>query len=325
MPTYAETIETFLDEMRGFRSEHTRRNYRRALDLFCQYAQKPRDSLGAADVAVLVRFAQWLLDEHGLAPATVRLYLSACRQYFEWLGVHDHLPPAFPLPKALKALANKLKSGGVFRVDRRPPEPPEGIEQVIHFYDNLPMPPTLEGKPDRAGRWGLERLRNCALLRCLAESGRRISEVLSLRAGDFPPAAFEGNKVWRVEVEGKGGHKYYLRFLRALPHIERYILARGEIGEGAALFVAHSKRYDDQPLSRFAAWKIVDEARRALGLPRIHPHDFRHWRATVLVNAGEPLDVVQDFLGHRSVETTRAYQRRTGRRGGRSVALALTP
>jgi integrase len=56
---------------------------------------------------------------------------------------------------------------------------------------------------------------------------------------------------------------------------------------------------------------VVDAARRALGLPSMHPHDFRHYRATQLVNAGEPLDVVQDYLGHRSVETTRAYYART--------------
>ncbi len=52
-------------------------------------------------------------------------------------------------------------------------------------------------------------------------------------------------------------------------------------------------------------------AARGLALRPIHPHDLRHWRATQLVNAGQPLDVVQDYLGHQSVETTRAYYART--------------
>jgi len=56
---------------------------------------------------------------------------------------------------------------------------------------------------------------------------------------------------------------------------------------------------------------VVQRAARALGLRSITPHDFRHWRATQLINAGTPLDVVQDYLGHRSVETTRAYYAHT--------------
>jgi len=56
---------------------------------------------------------------------------------------------------------------------------------------------------------------------------------------------------------------------------------------------------------------VVRQASRALGLGNISPHDFRHWRATQLINAGYPLDVVQDYLGHRSVETTRAYYAHT--------------
>ena len=60
-------------------------------------------------------------------------------------------------------------------------------------------------------------------------------------------------------------------------------------------------------MSRQSAWAVVNGARRALGLGRIHPHDFRHWRATALVNAARRLDVVQNNLGHRSVKTTRAY------------------
>jgi integrase len=44
-----------------------------------------------------------------------------------------------------------------------------------------------------------------------------------------------------------------------------------------------------------------------LGLPHIHPHDFRHWRATQMLQEGVPIDQVQRFLNHRSIRTTQLY------------------
>jgi site-specific recombinase XerD len=309
MAYYEQTRDTFLDEM--VRTHHTIDTYRRGINLFIEFAPKPLAQLSGPDKAILVKFTQWLLDECNLSPASTKLYLSACRRWFEWMSVNDHLPNAFPLAKALWSLSDAL-AGSTFRTDRRPPEPPEGIEQVIAYYDHTKMPSKLAVKPDpdRVERWALETLRNRALMHCLAESGGRISEVLSLRAGDFPAQAFEDSKVWRVDVKGKGGHSYYLRFRESLDYVKVYLNKRGA-ADAESLFVAHSKRYEDRTLTRQAAWHVVDRARKALGLPRIHPHDFRHYRATQLVNAGVPLDIVQDYLGHKSVETTRAYYART--------------
>jgi hypothetical protein len=39
----------------------------------------------------------------------------------------------------------------------------------------------------------------------------------------------------------------------------------------------------------------------------LHAHSLRHYAAEQLLNAGAGLEVVQDFLGHESPETTRAY------------------
>lgn len=318
MATYAEAREQFLAEL--VRKPNTIRNYRRALTLFAgdhddppHFNPTPLPHIGPEQRAILSRFIQWLLDARNLAPGTVKLYASAVRRWFQWMGVNDYFPDGFPLAKALWALDDAL-AGSTFRISRRPPEPPEGIEQVIVYYESAEYAAELHArlseKPKLAPRLMLEMLRNRALLRALAETGGRISEVLSLRAGDFPAQAFEGD-VWRVRVYGKGGNAYYLRFLRSLPYIEAYLEAREEVRDNDPLFVAHSKRYAGQALSRQAAWLVVDQARRALGLGRIHPHDFRHYRATQLVNAGEPLDVVQEYLGHKSVETTRGYYAHT--------------
>lgn len=45
----------------------------------------------------------------------------------------------------------------------------------------------------------------------------------------------------------------------------------------------------------------------SLGLPGLRRHDLRHAGATWFANAGVPIHVVSDILGHASVETTRAY------------------
>ena len=50
-----------------------------------------------------------------------------------------------------------------------------------------------------------------------------------------------------------------------------------------------------------------DELVASLGWPGLRRHDLRHASATWFANAGIPIHVVGDILGHASVETTRAY------------------
>ncbi|MDM4764293.1 tyrosine-type recombinase/integrase [Galbitalea sp. SE-J8] len=44
-----------------------------------------------------------------------------------------------------------------------------------------------------------------------------------------------------------------------------------------------------------------------LGLPNLKRHGLRHTGATWLADSGVPLHVLQQILGHRSIETTRLY------------------
>jgi site-specific recombinase XerD len=73
------------------------------------------------------------------------------------------------------------------------------------------------------------------------------------------------------------------------------------------LFVSHDPRYEGSRMSRIVAWRVVHRAAQALGLAHISPQDFRHWRALQLINVGYPLEKIQELLGHRSIDTIRAF------------------
>ncbi|HEY3156290.1 MAG TPA: tyrosine-type recombinase/integrase, partial [Candidatus Eisenbacteria bacterium] len=60
--------------------------------------------------------------------------------------------------------------------------------------------------------------------------------------------------------------------------------------------------------SRMGYWKLLDRYRRAAGIDQpVSPHTLRHSCATHLLEGGCDLRVVQEVLGHRSIETTRIY------------------
>jgi integrase/recombinase XerD len=87
----------------------------------------------------------------------------------------------------------------------------------------------------------------------------------------------------------------YLDFARA-----HFLRDRGE----RALFLTRLGRR----FTRMGYWKLLERYRRAAGIERpISPHTLRHTCATHLLEGGCDLRVVQEFLGHRSIETTRIY------------------
>jgi site-specific recombinase XerD len=292
-------------------------------------AEKPLHLLGSEtqDVNLLAWFVNFIgkearsdkrrsqkkSKEDALEASTVRLYGQAVITWFSFLADELLLPDAFSSKAAIARAQRRLRTYVPASEARdSAPEPPEGIEKLIHVFDSPSNVPSLPLKEQQ--RLMLETLRNKALVYALADSGARISEVLRLSAEDVRRARVNHQGIWSVEVRGKGrgrhGRMVTLRFTSpTLSAMRDYLSIRKDPGV-ASLFVSHAKtrpKYRGTPLSPNAAWRIIRKAAEDLGLPQIHPHDFRHWRATQMLLEGVPIDQVQRYLNHRSLRTTQLY------------------
>ena len=143
--------------------------------------------------------------------------------------------------------------------------------------------------------------RNLAMIEVLYSSGIRISELcgLDLSSIDYVRGT--------LRVIGKGDKERTvplgepaLDSLRS--YIEKY---RGELVRelsGSAVFLgARGKRIDSR-----TARDVVYEATSAVGL-HMGPHGLRHSAATHLLEGGADLRIVQEILGHSSLQTTQIY------------------
>jgi site-specific recombinase XerD len=325
------------------RSEHTLSAYARAIDLFFVFLADRNDKNGllplqqqtftlaseidpasicADDTPILHHFAEWLQhepltpilkqDKRPYALSTVELRVAGVQHWLQFMEDQGWLGSGFSVDEAANAVHISLKAQHKTKI--KAVSPVEHLDQVVQYYDVQKPPKSLQKSdvdPERRERWELKRLRNRAILHCLAETGGRVSELLSLNVGMLATAIREKRPAVTIDVLGKGGHFYQVTLKTALPAVRDYVqrrrvdLSSMEVEE-MPVFISHDPRYDGARMGRVVAWRVVRRAAQANGMPDVSPHDFRHWRAMQLIRQGEPLHVVQDMLGHRSIETVRA-------------------
>src|SRR5581483_5661460 len=96
----------------------------------------------------------------------------------------------------------------------------------------------------------------------------------------------------------------------ALQAVRAYLEARGD--RHAPLFLRHDLGRGKLPgpggrrlrLSPKGVWVVVKRHAAAVGVDAT-THDFRHAKASVMLNRGAKLSEVEDILGHASPETTK--------------------
>jgi integrase/recombinase XerD len=158
-------------------------------------------------------------------------------------------------------------------------------------------------------------IRDRALLELLYACGLRISEAVGLDTDDMDLEEA------LVRVIGKGDRERQVPVGEiAIAWLQRYVaeVRPTLIGKvprdwhhGGPLFLSvRGKRLD-----RRRAWEMLVAAAKSAGLKDgISPHTLRHSFATHLLEGGADLRVVQELLGHASINTTQLYTHLTGER-----------
>lgn len=149
-------------------------------------------------------------------------------------------------------------------------------------------------------------VRDRALMEVLYATGMRVSELCGLRVQDYNQEAME------MRVLGKGG-KERIVLLNQSAHawLSKYLaeywtkLAEGRTPQAEhPLFVSRQATR----LSSRSVHRIVMKHAIKAGINKtITPHTLRHTFATHLLEGGADLRVVQDLLGHTTINTTQIY------------------
>jgi site-specific recombinase XerD len=206
-------------------------------------------------------------------PTTLSLEYRALQQFWRWALEEEEIA---------RSPMERMKAPRV-------PDVPVPIVSPDAFRALLK---TTEGKDYTARR-------DRAVLLLLYDSGMRLGEITGLRLADVDL------KERLAYVTGKAGHVRAVRFGAASAvAVDRYLrLRRGHrAADSEALWLGQ-----DGPLTSSGVAQIVAKRCAAAGLPRLHPHQFRHTFAhEYLADGGQEGDL-QRLAGWRSPQMLRRY------------------
>jgi integrase/recombinase XerD len=289
--------------------------------------------------AAIADFLMHLRVERGLSDATLRAYRADLLDFAASRGASETWSATVETP--IHYLAMLASPGRGRRVPLRPTTLRRRAASIRGFYRFCYAEGLID--TDLAGRFDLPRqprllpevltvaeverlletktadtaegIRDRALLELLYAAGLRISEAVGLDMDDIDLDEA------LVRVIGKGdrerqvpvGEVAIVWLTLYVAEVRPGLLAHkpGERLRGGPLFVSvRGDRFD-----RRRAWEmLVAAARQAELKDGISPHTLRHSFATHLLEGGADLRIVQELLGHASINTTQLYTHLTGER-----------
>ena len=283
----------------------------------------PTDKSGRATETVRDDFLDYLRSECHLADNTIAAYGRDMQRFVAWVGKqrlsdleindlsdyvgtlgNEGLAPASIARNivAIRTFYKYLQLEGIVR------ENPAELLATQKMWQRIPgvlstreVEAFLRAPKKTDSFWQ----RDVAMLEVLYATGCRASEVCSLRVRDLSLAERH------LRCEGKGGKQRMVPIgTRAIEAINLYCeQLRGKLAARSPhppeeLFLSRSGR----PMDRIQLWRLVKLYAKRAGIDsNISPHSLRHSFATHLLAGGADLRLVQEMLGHASIQTTQIY------------------
>lgn len=309
-----EPAERYLAHLAGIeRSPNTVRAYAHGLRLWFEFLDLRDRSWDSAGVEDVSRFVAWLrapadnvivLDDTAAvrSEATVNRHLAALFGFYDF-----HARSGVVLAADLVAWRRVTRGSYkpfLHHVTRGRAVPTRPVKLRVPRR----LPATLSVEDIAVILAACERLRDRFLFALLSETGMRVGQALGLRHEDFV------SRQRRVMIVPRADNANGARAKSAsvatvpvsAPLVRLYSdYMHSEYGEldSDYVFVNLWSAPVGRPLRYQAVAKLVARLRARTGI-EFSPHTLRHSRATELIRAGVPIEVVSKLLTHRSVTTT---------------------
>ena len=268
--------------------------FQRYLRLERGYSQNTIDAY-MRDISKLSEFL------HGNGMEVLEARLSDLESFSEWVaksgvGQRSHAR----ILSGVRSLYHFLVVDGFLEEDpsellESPSQPrhlPEvlSVEEVDRLIDSIDL-----------DKW--EGQRNRAIIEVLFSCGLLVSELVTLRIS----CLYREERYLRVL--GKGGKERLVPISqRAIDEIDSWFVQRDAmvIKPGEEDFVFLNRR--GSHLTRTMVLIMIKKYAAMAGLKKtISPHTLRHSFATVMLEGGADLRVIQEMLGHEDISTTEIY------------------
>lgn len=265
---------------------------------------------------LLAEFARWGYDTRGWGQNTREKYVGRAKALERWLRENRHKSVLWANAKDLKAWLFSTPANAVTRNHYRQAivafyaflQEHEYVEtnhalQLPRLPQPIPLPKALTAKQafavEKAAKLHEPMIEVLILVYLYILVRKSEARLLEWRNIDL-------DSKW-VNFTAKGGKE------RVLPIPKRLLKAlrawREECPDPRWVFPSSYGKMRGRALSSSWVRVHVRQVGADAGVPDLHPHQLRHTAATRLLEKGVDVRVLQELLGHASLQTTQIYLR----------------
>jgi len=271
-------------------SSNTILSYKDALKLFLHFCSqelhRPVDKLVLEDFEekLVVQFLNDLETSRWNSIRTRNSRLAALHGFFRYVARQE--PPLMARCQRICAIPLKRSE-----------------HKAIEYLEDAELRALLDGI-DQNARSGL---RDYALLLFLYNTGARVQEAVDLKIDDL-----RLESPFQVKLTGKGRKERVCPLWpETVAALKNYLNQRApDVSKVPAVFI----NARGEPITRFGIRHIVGRSTAKAKEPcpslkskKVSPHTLRHTTAMHLLQSGNDITVVKDWLGHADVQTTHGY------------------